>query len=117
MVTTGVNANKAYTLIVVPNTDTEGNLEVSVAADKFVDIAGNRNTVAASDTQVIDTLAPNALTATATLISNTDSDITVTSTDSSVGYLVHNSLSGDAINTVAKLEALVAGNKVNKVTD
>ncbi|NYT28157.1 MAG: hypothetical protein H0A76_09890 [Candidatus Thiodubiliella endoseptemdiera] len=27
LVTTGVNANKAYTLIVVPNTDTEGNLE------------------------------------------------------------------------------------------
>ncbi len=116
LVTTGVNANKAYTLVVVPNTDTEGNLEVSVAADKFVDIAGNRNTVAASDTQVIDTIAPVALTVTATLISNTDSDITVTSTDSSVGYLVHNSLSGDAINTVAKLEALVAGNKVNKVT-
>ncbi|WP_369178905.1 beta strand repeat-containing protein [Candidatus Thiodubiliella endoseptemdiera] len=116
LVTTGVNADKAYTLVVVPNTDTEGNLEVSVAADKFVDIAGNRNTVAASDTQVIDTNAPVALTATATLISNTDSDITVTSTDSSVGYLVHNSLSGDAINTVAKLEALVAGNKVNKVT-
>uniref|UniRef100_UPI0034DE4E38 FG-GAP-like repeat-containing protein n=1 Tax=Candidatus Thiodubiliella endoseptemdiera TaxID=2738886 RepID=UPI0034DE4E38 len=116
LVTTGVNANKAYTLIVVPNTDTQGNLEVSVAADKFVDIAGNRNMVAANDIQVIDTLAPNALTVTATLISNTDSDITVTSTDSSVGYLVHNSLSGDAINTVAKLEALVAGNKVNKVT-
>ncbi|WP_369178235.1 beta strand repeat-containing protein [Candidatus Thiodubiliella endoseptemdiera] len=65
---------------------------------------------------IIDTLAPTALNVTATLISNTDSDITVTSTDSSVGYLVHNSLSGDAINTVAKLEALVAGNKVNKVT-
>ncbi len=79
LVTTGVNANKAYTLVVVPNTDTEGNLEVSVAADKFVDIAGNRNTVAASDTQVIDTLAPNALTATA-LISAESNDVVVDNT-------------------------------------
>uniref|UniRef100_UPI0034DFE3F9 FG-GAP-like repeat-containing protein n=1 Tax=Candidatus Thiodubiliella endoseptemdiera TaxID=2738886 RepID=UPI0034DFE3F9 len=79
LVTTGVNANKAYTLIVVPNTDTQGNLEVSVAADKFVDIAGNRNTVAANDVQVIDTLAPNALTATA-LISAESNDVVVDNT-------------------------------------
>uniref|UniRef100_UPI0034DE10C4 Ig-like domain-containing protein n=1 Tax=Candidatus Thiodubiliella endoseptemdiera TaxID=2738886 RepID=UPI0034DE10C4 len=64
---------------------------------------------------IIDTLAPTALNVTATLISNTDSDITVTSTDSSAGYLVHNSLTGDAINTVVKLEALVTSNKVNVV--
>uniref|UniRef100_UPI0034E03258 FG-GAP-like repeat-containing protein n=1 Tax=Candidatus Thiodubiliella endoseptemdiera TaxID=2738886 RepID=UPI0034E03258 len=79
LITTGVNANKAYTLIVVPNTDTQGNLEVSVAADKFVDIAGNRNTVAANDIQVIDTLAPNALTATA-LISAESNDVVVDNT-------------------------------------
>uniref|UniRef100_UPI0034DFB6B1 FG-GAP-like repeat-containing protein n=2 Tax=Gammaproteobacteria TaxID=1236 RepID=UPI0034DFB6B1 len=79
LVTTGVNANKAYTLIVVPNTDTQGNLEVSVAADKFVDIAGNRNMVAANDIQVIDTLAPNALTATA-LISAESNDVVVDNT-------------------------------------
>ncbi|WP_369177728.1 FG-GAP-like repeat-containing protein [Candidatus Thiodubiliella endoseptemdiera] len=79
LVTTGVNANKAYTLIVVPNTDTQGNLEVSVAADKFVDIAGNRNMVAANDVQVIDTLAPNALTATA-LISAESNDVVVDNT-------------------------------------
>ncbi len=79
LVTTGVNANKAYTLVVVPNTDTQGNLEVSVAADKFVDIAGNRNMVAANDIQVIDTLAPNALTATA-LISAESNDVVVDNT-------------------------------------
>uniref|UniRef100_UPI0034DF6D21 FG-GAP-like repeat-containing protein n=1 Tax=Candidatus Thiodubiliella endoseptemdiera TaxID=2738886 RepID=UPI0034DF6D21 len=79
LVTTGVNANKAYTLIVVPNADTQGNLEVSVAADKFVDIAGNRNMVAANDIQVIDTLAPNALTATA-LISAESNDVVVDNT-------------------------------------
>ncbi|MBA5248239.1 MAG: hypothetical protein FE834_01695, partial [Gammaproteobacteria bacterium] len=57
--TSGNNAGKVYTLVIVPAADevANTNMTVTVAANKVIDVAGNSNT-AATNTQVIDVTIP-----------------------------------------------------------
>jgi Ca2+-binding RTX toxin-like protein len=57
---TAVDAD-TYTLVVTPSANYEGNLTVDVAAGAAADAAGNLSLIAATDTQVVDTLAPVSL--------------------------------------------------------
>jgi len=51
-------SNTTATLVVVPETNTTGTVQVSVAAGRFSDLAGNANTVAVSASQAFDTTSP-----------------------------------------------------------
>jgi len=56
----GADGSSVYTLLVTPTPSFEGNMTVDVAAGVAIDAASNGNTIALTDTQAVDMLAPTA---------------------------------------------------------